>query len=87
MKGDKNIPKKRRALYRKSEQNKYDLENKKSKVKKLPFANTILNMIKSLFDSGYEQTPAVEITNMKGILTDFDNDDYDWLTSSEYSEL
>ena len=85
MKGDKNIPKKRRTLYRESEQNKYDLENKKSKVKKLSFANTFLNIIKTLFDSGYIQTPATEITNMKDVLTDFDNDDYDWLTAEEYS--
>ncbi len=83
MNGNKNIPKKKRTLYRKSEQNKYDLENKKSKVKKLSFANTILNVIKTLFDSGYIQTPSQKITQMNDYLSDFDNGDYDWLTAEE----
>ena len=80
-----NTPHKRRVLYRKSEQNRYDLEHKKNTQTNPKFASSIINAIQTLYDSDYKQKVAVGISQMSDNLSDFDNDDYDWLTAEEYA--
>jgi len=59
-----NTPHKRRILYRKSEQNKYDLENKENTQDNPKFADNIINAIQTLHDSGYEQIPATLLEDL-----------------------
>ncbi len=66
-----NTPNKRRVLYRKSEQNKYDLEHKKNSQDNPKFANNIINAIQTLYDtsdelddSDYEQIPATLLEDL-----------------------
>lgn len=82
----KNTPKKRRILYRKTESNQYELKNIKNNIeKRLKFSNNILNYIQTLYDSDYVQITPSAISGMYDYLSDFDNDDYDWLTYEEYN--
>lgn len=83
----KSTPYKRRKLYQKSEQNKYDLERLENKEELKNFGENSKNVIKVLHDSGYKQKAAVGINNMVDYLSlsTFDNEDYDWKTYWEYA--
>ena len=80
----KNTPHKRRKLYRKSEQNREDLESLENKEDRKKFSDNLINAIKTLYDSDYEQKAAVGITNMFDYSSAFDNADYDWKTFEEF---
>ena len=73
-------------MWVKAQKNEFDLRNKSSKVNELSFAKTLLNVIQTLFDSGYKQFQAEKIQNMNDAVTDFDNGliDFDMRTTQEF---
>ncbi len=82
----KNNPNKKRKMWVKAQKNDFDLRNKDSKVNKLSFTKTLLNVIQTLFDSGYKKFESEKIQNMNDTVIKFDNGtiDFDMRTTQEY---
>lgn len=70
-----NTPRKRRKIYQKSEQNKYDLENLENTEKKLKFSNTVLNVIEVLYDSQTKVTELLEEIEHKNAIGTYETEE------------